>query len=415
MKSSKLILTVIVISQFCCTSLWFAGNGVMHDLLEDFNLKESALGHLTSSVQLGFIIGTLIFAILSIADRYSPSKVFMWCAILGAIFNIGIIWEGNSLVSILSFRFLTGFFLAGIYPVGMKIAADYYDKGLGKSLGFLVGALALGTAFPHLLKDLTQSFPWKYVLITTSLLAVFGGLLMVILVADGPHRKPSHQIDLSAFLNVFHNRNFRSAAFGYFGHMWELYAFWAFVPIMLKAYSLTHSNVELNIPLLSFIIIGIGGLACVASGYTAQVIGTKRMAFIALSLSCICCLISPLIFFIDSEVTFISFLLFWGMVVIADSPLFSTLVAQNAPPEIKGTALTIVNCIGFAITIVSIQLLNGIRTMTASNSIYVVLAIGPILGLIALMTKTNKSGSTANLVKSVKFGYGCDRFFKFNS
>ena len=131
----KYILPVIVIAQFCCTSLWFAGNGVMNDLVLDFDLKESALGHLTSVVQFGFITGTLTFAILTIADRFSPSKVFLVSALFGALFNLGVIWEANTLASILTFRFLTGFFLAGIYPVGMKIAADYFEKGLGKRVG----------------------------------------------------------------------------------------------------------------------------------------------------------------------------------------------------------------------------------------------------------------------------------------
>lgn len=380
----KRILPVIVISQFCCTSLWFAGNGIMNDLVTQFGLNENALGHLTSSVQFGFIIGTLIFAILTIADRFSPSKVFFVSALLAALFNLGIVWEGNSLMSLLSLRFFTGFFLAGIYPVGMKIATDYYSKGLGKSLGFLVGALVVGTAFPHLLKDLISSFSWKSVLFATSSLAVFGGFLMVALVPNGPYRKPGVSLDLSAFFKVFQNSKFRSAAFGYFGHMWELYTFWAFVPIMLKTYSTLHPQTTFNIPVLSFLIIGIGGLACVLSGYISQSKGTKQTAFSALLLSCICCLISPLLFSINSEIIFIIFLLFWGMVVIADSPLFSTLVAQNAPPEIKGTALTIVNCIGFSITIVSIQLLNSIHTITDSNALYMLLAIGPILGLISL-------------------------------
>ena len=391
MIQSKLILPIIIISQFCCTSLWFAGNGVMDDLIVNFQLDVSALGHLTSSVQFGFIIGTLTFAILTIADRFSPSRIFFICAILGALFNAGVIWEGNTLKSILLFRFFTGFFLAGIYPVGMKIAADYYEKRLGKSLGFLVGALVIGTAFPHLLKEVIGVFTWKSVLIATSTLAIFGGLLMVILVPDGPYRKPSQKLDLSAFFNVFQNRKFRSAAFGYFGHMWELYAFWTFVPVMLLAYTKEHHEVTFNIPLLSFLIIGIGGLACVLGGYLSEAIGTKRMAFIALLLSCICCLVSPLVFSVESEIIFVSFLLFWGMVVIADSPLFSTLVAQNASPEIKGTALTIVNCIGFSITIVSIQLINKIRTLTDSSSIYIILALGPILGLMALLTKKEKT------------------------
>jgi MFS family permease len=359
----------------------------MDELIVNFNLGSSALGHVTSAVQLGFIFGTLVFALLAIADRFSSSKVFLISALLGSLCNLGVLEEDNSLVSILALRFGTGFFLAGIYPVGMKIAADYYEKGLGKSLGFLVGALVIGTAFPHLLKEITDMFSWKSVLIATSSLALLGGLLMVLLVPDGPHRKSGQQSGLSAVFRVFRDPGFRSAAFGYFGHMWELYTFWAFVPIMLQTYYMIHPQASGNIPLLSFLIIGIGGLACVMAGYVAQTLGAKRTAFIALTLSCVCCFVSPLIFAVEFESLFIVFLLFWGMVVIADSPLLSTLVAQHAPAEIKGTALTIVNCIGFSLTIISIQLINGMRAWTDSNSIYLLLAIGPILGLIALRRK----------------------------
>ena len=384
MKPSKLILPVIVISQFCCTSLWFAGNGVMGDLVTNFNLNESALGHLTSAVQFGFISGTLVVAILTIADRFSPSKVFFVSALLGAICNISMVGEFNNLSSLLLFRFLTGFFLAGIYPVGMKIAADYYDKGLGKSLGFLVGALVLGTAFPHLLNDVFENISWTYVLITTTCLAILGGLFMLLFVPDGPFRKLSKTFDFSAFSRVFKLPDFRAAAFGYFGHMWELYAFWAFVPVILNHYLQLHPESNLNVSVLSFTIIGIGGLACVIAGYISLRIGAKKMAFTALFSSFICCLISPLAFYLNSEILFIGFLLFWGMVVIADSPMFSTLVAQNADAEIKGTALTIVNCIGFTITIISIQLLNSLQHLLDASFIYLVLAIGPLLGLIGL-------------------------------
>ena len=180
MRRLSLVLIIIVVSQFCCTSLWFAGNSILQDLVLNFNLSEGALGYLTSAIQFGFISGTLIFAALTIADRFSPSKVFFISALLAAVFNLGLIWNSNSMVSLLVFRFVTGFFLAGIYPVGMKIAADYFEKGLGKSLGFLVGALVLGTAFPHFLKGISGGFSWEIIVYITSGFALFGGLLMLV-------------------------------------------------------------------------------------------------------------------------------------------------------------------------------------------------------------------------------------------
>tara|TARA_Y100000034_G_scaffold29585_2_gene35741 strand:+ start:21179 stop:22279 length:1101 start_codon:yes stop_codon:yes gene_type:complete len=355
----------------------------MSDLVKTFGLDSGATGYLTSAVQLGFIFGTLVFALLTIADRFSPSKVFFTCAILGALSNLCITWDGNVYDSILVFRFSTGFFLAGIYPVGMKIAADYFEKGLGKALGFLVGALVLGTAFPHFLKDSLNHISWKSVLYATSLIALLGGIAMLLFVPDGPFRKPSQKLDVKAFLKVFEVKNFRAAAFGYFGHMWELYAFWAFTPVIIEYYKSYHNINSLNTSLLSFIIIGLGGLACVLGGFLASRYSTKKVAFSALSLSCLCCLLSPFFLTNPNEVLFIAFLIFWGLVVIADSPLFSTLVAQNANVKIKGTALTIVNCIGFSITIFSIQLLNYLIEVSTSSSIFMILSIGPILGLTA--------------------------------
>lgn len=383
----KAILMIIVISQFCCTSLWFAGNAILNELVANFDLQASALGHLTSAVQFGFITGTLAFALLTIADRFSPSKVFLVCALIGAFINLGVLLPSNNLLSLVAVRFGTGFFLAGIYPVGMKIAADHFEKGLGKSLGFLVGALVLGTAFPHFLKGFISLTDWRLVIIGTTTLAALGGLIMVLFVPNGPYRKASQQLDIAAFFKVFSNAKFRSAAFGYFGHMWELYTFWAFVPFILMSFNAAHPNINLNVPLLSFAIIGIGGPACVAGGYASQKFGTKKIASLALALSCLCCLISPLILAGNSAFVLIGFLIFWGIVVIADSPLFSTLVAQNANPEIKGTALTIVNCIGFAITIVSIQAISLIQTMIDVQYLFLALAIGPVLGLIALLKK----------------------------
>jgi MFS family permease len=419
MQPAKQILPLIVFSQFCCTSLWFAGNAVMPELYLNYNLNDEALGHLTSAVQFGFILGTLIFAFLSLADRFSPSKLFFISAVFGAIFNLGIILENNNLNTLLLLRFLTGFSLAGIYPVGMKIAADYYDKGLGKSLGYLVGALVLGTAFPHFLKTFTgtEDLPWRWVIIATSGIALLGGFLILRFVPNGPFRKAKGEFKLNAVFSVFQNqeprsrpaeyevennlenrgkpsgikptggnKNLRSAAFGYFGHMWELYTFWAFVPIILAAYKISYPKSDFDISFWSFIIIGIGALSCVLGGYISEIAGVKRTAATALLLSGLCCIIFPFAFLQPSAAVLIAFLSFWGIVVVADSPLFSTLVAGNAPPEIKGTALTIVNSIGFAITILSIQLITYLHQLQPIYSLNL-LAVGPALGLYGLFQK----------------------------
>ncbi len=374
------ILPIIVVAQFCCTALWFASNGVMDNLITDFNLSPRALGGLTSAVQFGFISGTLLFAWYSLADRFSPSLVFIFCALIGALANLGMVWSGNTFGSLLVLRFTTGFFLAGIYPVGMKISADYFAEKLGRSLGFLVGALVIGTAFPHLLKVITSdSLSWRSVIITTSGLAVFGGLIMWLLVPDGPYRKVGQRMNGRAIFEIFRFPKFRAAAIGYFGHMWELYAFWAFVPVMLATYEKLHTGTNINISWWSFWIIAIGGLACVLSGQLSLKLGTAKTARISLGLSGACCFLSPCFFYTPFP-AFIIFLFFWGMVVIADSPLFSTLVANNAPPEIKGTALTLVNCIGFFITIISIQLLTWLTGVFPGTWIYVVLGLGAIIG-----------------------------------
>jgi MFS family permease len=381
----KIILPVIVVSQFFCTSLWFAGNAVLGDIIQTFQLDSGFLANLTSSVQFGFISGTFVFAVLTIADRFSPSRVFFVSAIMAALCNLGITIKGIDSTALLFFRLLTGFFLAGIYPVGMKIASDHYQKGLGKSLGFLVGALVVGTSFPHLLKSITTDVPWKVVVFSTSALSFLGGLAMILLVPDGPFRKRVQRLDLTAFLRGYSNKNFRSASLGYFGHMWELYAFWAFLPLMLTSFSNRHTDLDLNVPLISFVIIASGGPACMVSGTLSQRYGPKKIATLALFSSCLCCLFSPLFLFGNSTALLVVFLLFWGMTVAADSPLFSTMVAQNAAEESRGSALTIMNCIGFSITIVSLQCTSFILRFFNPEIVFTVLALGPILGLIALI------------------------------
>lgn len=379
LRTKFYILPLIVFSQFAGTSLWFAGNAILPDIQRELQLQGNALSNITSIVQLGFISGTLIFAILSIADRFHPSRVFFISSLVASLANLSIVWLAKDFYTLLALRFVTGFFLAGIYPVGMKIAADWYEKGLGKALGYLVGALVLGTAFPHLLKGTEYALPWKEVLYVTSAVASLGGLLMLLLVPAGPFRKRGAIFHPKALIQVFRSKKFRAAAGGYFGHMWELYTFWAFVPVLLAAQQFQKGSAY-NIPLWSFLIIGIGALSCVAGGYISARTGSARVAFYALIISGLCCLAYPL-FLRTGSGLFLFFMLIWGIAVIADSPQFSALVAQTAPQENRGTALTFVTCIGFAITIVSIQLIGFLLNRYQSLYIFLLLAPGPVIGL----------------------------------
>ncbi|NER18512.1 MFS transporter [Spongiivirga citrea] len=386
MKPKKYILPIIVFAQFACTSLWFAGNAIVDQIPILKDNGSEYIGHLLSSVQLGFIIGTLTFALLMIADRFSPSKVFLTCSFLAAACNTIILLPNLSITGIILVRFGTGFFLAGIYPVGMKIAADYYEAGLGKALGYLVGALVLGTAFPHFLNGINWSTNYSFITKGTSALAVLGGLSLVIFVKDGPFRKPSQRLLLNATTNLFKIKQFKIAALGYFGHMWELYAFWAFVPVAFQYYNKLHESNESS-PFVVFTIIAVGLLSCIIGGYIAIRKGSKKVAVISLLISGICCLCSPLLFQLPYPV-FLSVFVIWGMVVISDSPQFSTLVAQAAAPELKGTGLTIVNCIGFAISIISIQLLAYLSEHIEIKFLFIPLAIGPLFGLFYLLKKS---------------------------
>lgn len=370
------LLPIIVFSQFAGTSLWFAGNAIIDQVNPQLN---HAL--ITSIVQVGFIAGTLLFALLNIADRFPAARVFFFSCSVAALANVLIIWLGQDAFLLLSFRFLTGFFLAGIYPVGMKIAADFFPEKLGRALGFLVGALVLGTAFPHLVRSQLDGVNWKTVLLITATLAFTGGLLVLLSI---PVKKTSAlraKPDLLAAVKVFRSPPFRSAAFGYFGHMWELYAFWSILPAAF-AYRNLVLNETVNVFSWSFLVIAAGSLGCVAGGLLSHKYGSKLIAFYSLVLSGTCCVLSGFLFQQHALIFYFLFLV-WGFTVTADSPQFSALVASNAASKHKGTALTIVTSIGFAITIISIQLLKNIFDSYKEKGFWL-LAIGPLFGLIAL-------------------------------
>lgn len=381
------ILVILIFSQFACTSLWFAGNSILEPLMVQTGLGIEIMGYVLSSVQLGFIIGTLVFATFMVADRFSPSKVFFVCALLGALCNYSLLLGILTKWHLLAARFGTGFFLAGIYPVGMKIASDYYEKGLGKALGYLVGALVFGTSFPFFLSNFIPQEEYTIVIQTTTFMAVFGGVLIYFLVPNGPYRTASSSLQLTASYQLFKNIKFRKVAFGYFGHMWELYAFWAFTPLAMKTYNTLQNN-NLPISLLTGIIIALGGLSCILGGIISQYKGSYKVAVNALIGSAIFCLLSPL-FFKSPPMIFIIGWCIWGMAVTADSPQFSNLVAQAVPNNLKGTALTIVNCIGFTITIFSIELLSTLSSVMNANYLFLLLAIGPIIGIFNLKINTN--------------------------
>lgn len=369
---------LIVIAQFLGTSLWFAGNAVAPELGLLLG-KPEIISWITSAVQLGFIAGTLVFAFLSIPDRFPPAKVFLFSAFLASFFNFLITILPINLELILVCRFLVGFFLAGIYPVGMKIAADYFEKGLGAALGFLVGALALGTAFPYLIKGLNLSFDWQITFYVTSLLTLLGGLIIGFFVPCGPYRKSNLAFDLGLLPKLAKINGLKSAASGYFGHMWEMYTFWAFLPLVivyLKGSEVSGSYESL----LTFFVIAAGAMSCAVGGLLSNRFGSRVVATTALIGSGICCLTLILVQGATPEV-WISLLILWGILITADSPQFSTLVAQSVIPEYRGTALTLVNSLGFFISVVSIQFAQVLLNWFSIVEVLSFLVIGPVLGL----------------------------------
>lgn len=389
------ILPVIVFAQFAGTSLWFAGNAVVENLIAELGLPQMFLGYITTAVQAGFIAGTLVFAIFNIADRYSPVGVFLVCALGGAVLNLFIIFL-ESAIPILSVRFATGFFLAGIYPVGMKIASDWHREGLGKAMGYLVGALVIGTAFPHILKYAGSDYPWRFVFIGTSIIAASGGVLLLLTVKDGPYRAPSSglKLDPRAIFKLFKTKNFKFAALGYFGHMWELYTFWAFLPVMLGIYLDANTGINLSVPLWSFILISIGGISCAIGGYLAMSKSSKWVSIVCLLGSGTACLLIPFSFSLPLF-AFLTILFVWGFFVIPDSPQFSTLIANSTEPAYVATGLTIVNSIGFALTIFSIQLVSYFWNHTQSPFVFLIMAIGPILGVFYTLKYKNEKSLSA--------------------
>lgn len=373
------VLPVLVLAQFAGTSLWFAVNAVMPDLQRELGWPASAVGTLTSSLQLGFIVGTLVFAVLAVADRFPARRVFLVCSLSGALCTVGAWWMVREFTALLVWRTATGFFLAGIYPVGMKIAAQWYTRGLGGALGLLIGALVLGSASAHALRGLSGELPWPSVMLGVAALAAAGGMLLYGLLPEppaGPARRST--LEWRALATLWTDWRVRSSVLGYFGHMWELYTMWVLVPLILSS---RLDGAALS--LAAFAVVGAGAIGCMGGGWVAQKVGSARVACGQLAVSGLCCLLAPWLFDAPA-VWFALWLLVWGITVAGDSPQFSALTASNAPRQAVGSVLTLTNSIGFAISIVSIELFTSLTHRHALASLLPWLGVGPALGLLAM-------------------------------
>jgi MFS family permease len=382
MTVPRRILPAIALSQFAGTSLWFAINAVMPDLQRSAGLPAAATGWLTAAVQLGFIAGTLVFALLAVADRYSPRLVFLACALAGSALALATAWLPPDVPALVVLRFATGVCLAGIYPVGMKIAAGWYAQGLGLALGVLVGALILGTALPFGLRALGASWPWQVVMVVVAGVAAAGGLLMALAVPDGPHlvRRAGGGAALSprALGVVWVDPKLRASVLGYFGHMWELYAFFVLLPAIV---GLRWAGATAW--WWVFAAISMGLFSCVGGGMLASRFGGARVAGVQLACSGACCLLAP--WLLEAPLAlWAAWLLLWGATVSGDSPQFSALTARNAPPHLVGSVLTLVNSIGFTISVVSIALFASLATVWPLGAVLPWLAVGPVIGVLCL-------------------------------
>ena len=364
-------------------SPWFSASAVAPALKVEWRLTDSGAAWLTLAVQLGFVAGTLSSALGNLPDILRTRRLFALSALLASASNAAFGLFARGPAAGIALRFATGFFLAGVYPPGMKIMATWFRRGRGMALGVLVGALTLGKASPYLVNALGSS-EWRSNVLFVSGLAAAGGLIVFFFVGDGPFTPAVARFDLGQIGRVFRNRAVRLANFGYFGHMWELYAMWTWAPVMVRASLAGRGSPRSLAEAASFLVIGAGALGCVAAGVVADRVGRTAVTSWAMAISGSCCVVIGFLFG-GSSWLLLAVASLWGASVVADSAQFSACVTELSDPQYMGTALTIQTCIGFLLTTVTIELIPFLVGVVGWRWAFAALAPGPALGVAAML------------------------------
>ena len=380
------ILTLLATAELLGMSLWFAGSAVASQLAASWSLTSGQTAWLTTIVQLGFVCGTAMAALLNLADVLPSRWYFAGAAVIGGLANAGLVASGG-FATALALRFITGFALAGVYPPAMKMASTWFRARRGLAIGTVVGALTVGKATPYLVHALPNAGA-STVILTASGFALVAALLIAVWYVDGPYPFPPRQFSWGLVRTVFERREWRLATGGYLGHMFELYSFWTWIPLFIAAsvaaegVAASH-RVDARVSLIAFGTIAIGGLGCVWGGLAADRRGRERLVMLAMALSGSCALLIPFAF--GRSLWILAPLAWaWGFFVIADSAQFSALVTESVPSHAVGTALTVQTSVGFLLTMVSIQLIPPLVAIVGWRWVFPVLAIGPALGIAAI-------------------------------
>ena len=379
------MLGVVSLAQFLGMTLWFSATAVTPLLIDHFHIAPSHAAWLTMAVQGGFVAGTLLSAVSNIADILNARMLMFLGSLIGASANAAVLIAPSG-TAVIALRFVTGASLALVYPPAMKIAAGWFKDGRGFALGLLIGALTLGKAFPYLLTALFGA-EWREPMLFASVLAVVGGTLVVLIVRDGPYVAPTAPFDPHAIRRVLSSRGARLATLGYLGHMWELYAMWTWVAVFASASFAASGvrNASTAGSIAAFVAIGSGALGCGLAGYLADRVGRARVAMWAMLASAACAALTAAVFG-RAPILLYGLVMLWGFSVVADSAQFSALVSEFAPADHIGTALTLQTCVGFLLTMVTIEGLPRVAEATSWQWASLLLVPGPLLGALA-MTK----------------------------